>query len=468
MTYVNGYEGFLSRKEPHVAPSGLTTIPPLPSCLKPFQKIIVRWALRQGRCALFESTGLGKTLQQLVWADVVARHTKGRVLLFTPLAVAQQTVAEAEKFNIQGVAYAPDFAKANTRIVVTNYDRLHNFPLDKFAGVVLDESSILKAESGKTKDALIDGCQSIPWRLACTATPAPNDYKEFGNHSEFLGVMDQKEMLAMYFVHDGAIRAAGELEWRLKGHAKDVFWQWVTSWSVILRSPSDLGLDGTEYELPPLQKHSIVVNTDLPIQDGYFFAPEKLQLSERIHARSETVEPRCRAAAEIVNAQPDRSWLIWCGLNKEADLLTKLIHDAEEVRGSDEPDDKVEKLLGFCHQKPRVLVTKPSIAGWGLNWQHCSDIVFVGLNDSFEQLYQAIRRCWRFGQTKPVNVWIVSSDYEGAVVRNVAAKEKRFEIMYENAAKHAQRWVIQNLRMTSLNEAVPYAPKEEMEHPQWL
>jgi superfamily II DNA or RNA helicase len=462
------YRGFLARKVTLDPPSGLAHVPPLPRSLKPFQRDIVSWALHRGRAAIFAGTGLGKTLQQLCWAQEVHRHTQGPVLIFTPLAVAQQTVAEAAKFCIPGVEYAKDAGDISSPITVTNYDRLDRFDPREFAGVVLDESSIIKSHDSKTRVALIDACAETPWRLACTATPAPNDYVELGNHAEFLGVMREKEMLAMFFVHDGSVRAGGGAEWRLKRHAERDFWQWLASWAVMIRSPADLGYDDPQYILPPLIKHPVTVPVEYKPQPyGTLFPMEACTLSERIAAKRESIEARVIAAAAIVNAKPDRPWLIWCRLNDEADAIERAIPGAVQVTGSDDRDTKAARLLGFCSGSPRVLVSKPSIAGFGMNWQHCADMVFVGMDDSFESLFQAIRRCWRFGQSRPVNVYLIASELEGAVVENIAAKERDFERMCDEMAGHMKELTQRAVRGGRL-ATEDYHAIEPMKVPEWM
>jgi hypothetical protein len=439
------YEAFLADKMTQPDSVGLSTIPALPAALRPFQSDIVTWALRRGRGAVFAGTGLGKTFSQLSWAQAVQQETKRPVLVLAPLAVAHQTVQEAQKFNIDSVAYAADQSQIRSNIVVTNYDRIQNFDPAHFDGIVLDESSIIKAHDSKTRSSLIRFTADIPYRLPCTATPAPNDYVELGNHAEFLGVCSAKEMLATWFVHDGSMKATNVnnhgskpvAEWRLKGHAEQEFWAWLSSWSVMLRHPRELGYDEPGYDLPPLHKHFITVPSDLPVARS---------LSERMRARRESAVDRVAAAAALVNSRPDRPWLVWCNTNVESEALTAAIAGAVEVKGSDHPDLKTKRLMGFVNGQIRVLVTKPSIAGWGLNFQACADMVFVGLNDSFEQLFQAIRRCWRFGQTQPVSAHFIASTAEGAVVDNLAAKEAAAEYMANEMSKHTRDLMTRVLR----------------------
>lgn len=470
------YQSFIAAKMVQPRAVGLTDIPKLPSALKPFQREIVAWALRLGRAAIFAGTGLGKTLQQLSWAQVVAKHTGKPILILTPLAVAQQTVGEAVKFKIKSVAYARDQSEARTDIVVTNYDRIEKFDLTKFSGIVLDESSIIKAHESQTRRLLIELCRDMPFRLCCTATPAPNDYVELGNHAEFLGVLSSKEMLATWFVHDGSIRATNAqnhgskpiADWRLKGHAEHEFWRWVSTWAVVIHHPRDLGYDEPGYDLPPLIKRQITVPVayEPSLDTGLLFPMEVSTLSERLGARRNSLSARVEAAAKIINASPDRPWLVWCHLNDEATALTKAIPGAVEVRGGDEAELKAERLLGFASGTVRVLVSKPSIAGWGMNFQICADMIFVGLNDSFEQLFQAIRRCWRFGQTKPVTVHMVASEIEGAVVANLEAKELAAEHMANSMAEHMRDLTARSLRGVQAPQFTPHLTS--MSIPPWL
>lgn len=462
------YAEFLAHKMAVPESIGFSDVHGLPAFLKSHQRDIVTWALKRGRAAIFAGTGLGKTAMQLTWADAVRRDTGRPVLVLAPLAVAQQTVQEAAKFSIPDVAYAAHRDDIKSHIVVTNYDRIQNFDPDTFDGIVLDESSIIKAHDSKTRATLIDFTKDIPFRLPCTATPAPNDYVELGNHAEFLGVCSAKEMLATWFVHDGSMKATNVknhdarkkgkpvAEWRLKGHAEQEFWAWLSSWSVMLRHPRELGYDEPGYDLPPLHKQFITVQSDLPVAHT---------LSERLRARRDSTEDRVRAAAELVNSMPDRPWLVWCNSNLESDMLTKAIRDAVEVRGSDKPEVKTQRLMGFVNGSVRVLVSKPSIAGWGMNFQRCNHQIFVGLNDSFEQLFQAIRRCWRFGQTQDVYAWFVASTAEGAVVDNLAEKEAAAEYMAEQMSQHTRTLMTRSLRGDQ-RDVVPHT--KQMTLPSWM
>jgi superfamily II DNA or RNA helicase len=404
------------------------------SALFAYQSDIVSWALRRGRAAIFAGTGLGKTLMELAWAEKVASFTGLPVLIMTPLAVAAQFVKEGERFGID-VNRAASQSDIGSGVYVSNYDKLARFDLSQFGGIVLDESSILKAHDGKTRAALIAAAQSIPFRLAATATPAPNDYMELGNHAEFLGVMSYAEMLAMFFVHDGGDTA----KWRLKKHAEADFWRWMCSWSVMLTKPSDLGYDDTSHNLPPLltHQHTVAVEYRSSLETGLLFPVEARTMSERLGARRDSIDDRVQCAASLINGN-NRPWVAWCNLNSEAEALAAAIPGAVNVTGSDKDDLKEARLDAFARSDIRVLVTKPSICGFGMNWQHCSDTAFVGLNDSFEQVFQAVRRFWRFGQTKPVNVHFIASEMEGAVVANLQRKEadanRMIAAMVENMA----------------------------------
>lgn len=423
------YQSFISGKSMKAKAVGISTMPPLSNALFPYQRDIVAWALKRGRAAIFADCGLGKTLMQLAWADAVANHTGGRVLVLTPLAVAQQTAAEASRFGINA-AVCRDGALPPSGIVIANYQLIHKFSAKDFSGVVLDESSILKSFDGKFRSQIIDMFSSTLFKLACTATPAPNDHVELGNHAEFLGVMNRPEMLATFFCHDG-----GETQvWRLKGHAEDKFWEWVCSWSVMVRRPSDLGYSDEGFELPAMEVVDHHVESGIK-REGMLFAEHATDLESQRAARKSTLHQRCAVAAQMVNAS-DKPWIVWCELNDEGDELARLIPDAVQVAGSDSDDDKTSRMVGFANGLHRVLITKPKIAGFGMNWQHCANMVFVGLTHSYEQFYQATRRCWRFGQKSTVYAHAIITDVESSVARNIKRKEKESQRMVANMVKH--------------------------------
>lgn len=395
-----------------------------------FQHAIVGWAVRRGRAAVFADTGLGKTLMQLSWADEVASHTGGMVLILAPLAVSEQTIEQGSTFGIE-VRRVPQGGTPNAPGVwITNYERMDAIDFTELHGLVLDESSILKAHDGKTRQRIIDAAQGIPYRLSCTATPSPNDFEELGNQCEFLGVMSRTEMLATYFVNDTGDTGT----WRLKGWGASKFWEWMGTWAVVLRNPSDLGFDGSRYELPPLEYFEHVVSAGE--QEGELFARPAMGLAERRKAQRDSVEARCKALADLVNSEPDEPWLIWCHLNDEAALLTELIDGAVNVQGSDSPESKAKNLLGFAHGDVRVLVSKPKIAGFGMNWQHCARMAFVGLDDSFEKFYQAVRRCYRFGQKRSVKVHLFTAENEGQILANLKRKEEAHHEMSAQMIGH--------------------------------
>jgi hypothetical protein len=430
---VNDYSTFLASKARSVEKAGIIVRrDDIHKRLFHFQTEIVQRMLELGRGAIFASTGLGKTGMQIEWARQVHKHEGVDVLIFAPLAVASQTAREAQLLDVN-VAVCREPADIRPGINITNYDRLEKFDLSRFGGVVLDESSILKSTDGKTRTALIEAAQSVRFRLACTATPAPNDVMELGNHAEFLGVMRTAEMLATYFVHDG-----GETQkWRLKGHAEKAFWQWVGSWASVVDSPADLGYDGSAYVLPPLRMHEHVLDAP-PVSDGSsLFALPAASLMERRSARSVSVETRVAKDAEIMRATPG-PWLVWCGLNREADAMKSEMPALVEVRGSDRPEDKESRLIGFSDGTVQSLLSKPSIAGFGMNWQHCHQMIFIGIDDSWESLFQAIRRCWRFGQTEPVDVHLILSSAEIRVLENLKRKERDAGRLRQAMAREAQ------------------------------
>lgn len=427
----DAYTSFLARKAVTDPMTGLVDLPDLPACLFPHQADITRWALRRGRAALFAGTGLGKSLMELAWAQAIHQVTGKDILHLAPLAVSAQMAREGDKFGIPARVVAKQ-GDCLPGINITNYQKLDHFDLSRFGGVILDESSILKSTDGHYRTRLIEACQSIPFRLAATATPAPNDFMELGNHAEFLGIMKYTDMLATFFTHDGG----DTQKWRLKGHAENEFWKWMASWAVMLRKPSDLGYSNEGYDLPPLQfvQHMVSVDYAPNAETGLLFPMQAETLQERIAARRATVADRCELAASVTPA--DRPFVWWCNLNSESEMLTKLIPGAVETKGSDPDEVKERKLNDFSEGRTRVLVTKAGVAGFGMNWQHCADTGFVGLNDSFEQFYQAVRRFWRFGQTKPVNCHIIASEIEGATVSNIRRKEADAERMAAAMVMH--------------------------------
>ena len=425
---VMSYASFVSRKLAAIPPAGIDPPSELLGPLFPHQDALARWAIRRGRAAVFADTGLGKTRIQLAWADAIHRATGCKVLILAPLAVAEQTAEEGAALGVR-VVHARDGKDAGPGLTITNYERLHRFDPDEFGAVVLDESSCIKHHDTKTLATLLAAFRNTPYKLCATATPAPNDWTELGTHAEFLGVCSQAEMLSEYFVHDG-----GETQvWRLKGHARHQFWRWVSSWGALVRSPSDLGFDGSAYILPPLNVSEHLSRTDAEADEGKLFALEASTLSERRAARKASLEHRVADCAQMVNSDV-QPWVVWCDLNAESEALRKAIPDAVEIRGSDTIDHKERALSDFAHGRVRVLISKPSICGFGLNWQHCARMAFVGVTDSFEAYYQAVRRCWRFGQHRPVDVHIFASQLEGAIIANLKRKEADAKAMSESLA----------------------------------
>ncbi len=381
--------------------------------LHEWQRELVAWAAGRGRAAIWADTGLGKTLMQIEWARLMAGQ--GRSLIVAPLAVCAQTVREAAKVGVTAT-YVRSGDNLEPGMYVTNYEMVHHFDPTQFDAVVLDEASILKAHDGKTRTMLIRHFAPVPYRLACTATPAPNDPEELTNQAEFLGVMSRVNMLAAYFIHDSD-------GWRLKGHARSPMFKWMASWAVAIRRPSDMGYPDDGYILPGLNIESHLVEVQIE-QDGQLFPTDLGGVGGRAAVRRSTMAARCERAAAIVAAEPDEPWLIWCGLNDEATLLERLIPDAVNVHGGWSPEDKAEALLGFADGNIPRLITKPSLAAFGLNWQHCARMLFVGLSDSYEAYYQSIRRCYRYGQERVVDVHIVLSQLEAQIADNVRRKEQ--------------------------------------------
>lgn len=428
---ISNYEEFIEAKRIIAPPSGFSIAPErVNAMLFPFQRDIVRWALRRGKAAIFADCGLGKTPMQLEWARHVAEYTRSQVLILAPLAVSRQTQREGEKFGV-GVTVCKSQADVRPGVNIANYERLHQFRPDTFAGIVLDESSILKAQFGIVRHQINDFALDIPYRLAASATPAPNDLSELINHAEFFGIMTEAEIKALFFTQDGN----SSNKFRLKRYAENEFWKWMASWSVALRRPSDLGYSDDGFILPDCTVHQVTVDLSDPLQAGMLFSVQAVGLEEQRAARRASLGDRVTAAAELVNAS-NEPWLVWCDLNDESTALAKAIPDAIEVQGSDTAEHKEDAMLGFSEGRYRVLVTKPSIAGFGMNWQHCAHVAFVGLSHSYEAYYQAVRRVWRFGQQSQVNVHVITSNADGPVVASIERKEQQAMEMFDNIVKH--------------------------------
>ncbi len=458
------YADFLKKKSQIHIPTGIEKDFWLHQDLKPHQKDIVSWALRRGRAAVFAGTGLGKTLMEMNWAQSVMEYTGKPVLILAPLAVsAQISLQEGPKFNFDITHAHSDEDVTKTSIYATNYEKIDKFDLSKFGGIVLDESSILKNQTGKYRTTLIQTCKQIPFRLAATATPAPNDFMELGNHSEFLGIMSYTDMLATFFVHDGGATQ----NWRLRGHAESAFWKWMCTWSVMLRKPSDLGYSNEGYDLPPLQQiqHTVGADYQANMDTGMLFPLQAETMQERLKARKATVKERVEHAASITPKDGHFVW--WCNLNDESDHLAKAIPDSVEIRGSDNEKSKEEKLIAFSRGDIQRIITKSKVCGFGMNWQHCNQTGFVGMNDSFEQLYQAIRRFYRFGQEKEVYAHFIASELEGAVVANIKRKEMQAEKMADNMVKHMSDLSSIEIRGAK-RDTDDYKPQQKMQFPTFL
>lgn len=439
---MSGYSEFLESKRIIANPSGgEVTAEKISPILYDFQSDVVRWALRRGRAAIFEDCGLGKTFQQLEWARIIG----GCSLIVAPLSVANQTVKEARKLNIEVTKIRSPDELQSSGIHITNYEMLHAFigNAGKLMSIVLDESSILKSLDGKTRKMLLTHFVRVPWRLCCTATPCPNDIAELANHAEFLGVMTRPQMLATFFVHD-------QDGWRMRGHAADSFYRWMSSWAMAMKSPADLGYDDSLYRLPPLNIIDEVVETEWR-RPGELFPGKLKGITDRAAVRKNSVADRVTRVAEIANST-DEQVIVWCGLNDESTQATKAIPDAIEVKGGDSIETKLERIEGFIDGKYRVLVTKPKIAGHGMNFQMASRMVFLGLSDSYESYYQCIRRCWRYGQDKPVNVHVVVTDHETEIVGNVRAKEEQAEQLSAEIVAAAKEYEMDELRDSADHE----------------
>lgn len=454
---ISSYRAILDGKSLDVPPAGLATVPELNPHMFPFQRSVTDFLLRQGRAAAFLDTGLGKTICQLDFARIVVEHTNAPVLILAPLAVGPQTAREAEKFGIDAavVEKASDVRK---RVNITNYEKIQHFDPAEFSGVVLDESSILKSFTGATTRALIKSFAKTPFRLACTATPAPNDHMELGQHCQFLGAMNSNEMLSRWFISDQTQMG----RYRLKGHAVNSFWDWVASWARCISKPSDIGFSDAGYDLPRLETHQHIVTADRSTDtNGLLFRIPETSATSIHKEKRLTANARADLIAAQVNSNK-QPWIVWCDTDYEADALTARIPDAVEVRGSMSSREKEEKIIGFLDGTVRVLLSKPSICGFGLNFQHCAHMAFAGLSFSYESYYQAVRRCWRFGQKRPVHVHIAMADTERAIHDTIARKVGEHETMKAEMTAAMKRVV--ELRGVKN----PYNPTTKRALPTWL
>ena len=466
---MSSYAELLERKRVAFDPKGFDDVPPLHPSLFPHQRAVTEFALRMGCAAMFLDTGLGKSFSALEWGRVVVEKTNKPVLMLAPLAVGPQHQREAERFGIDAKYVRDNFEIDRPRIYITNYERLSDFVVSQFSGVILDESSILKSFDGKTTRALIAAFASTPYRLCCTATPAPNDHTELGTHAEFLGVMRRDEMLPRWFIND----TANTGQWRIKGHAAGDFWRWVASWARCVSLPSDLGFDDGGYALPPITVTEHMVKADRTVDAGedlrgplagqlrLFRMPDTSATA--IHKEKRlTADDRADLVTQCVDSDPEQPWIVWCDTDYEADAILARIDDAAEVRGSMMLSLKEARLDAFSRGDLRVLVTKPSIAGYGLNWQHCARMAFAGLSFSYENYYQAIRRCWRFGQTRPVQVHIAMADTEAAIKRVIDRKAD------DHGAMKREMAAAMRLAVNAERAKAAYVPSTNVKLPNWL
>lgn len=454
---MRGYRDFLARKTQDGTMSGFDPLW-MPGFLFDFQQSLVDWSLRKGKSAIFADCGLGKTPMQLVWAENVVRKTGKPVLILTPLAVAAQTLAEAAKFGIE--CRRSPHGEVHAGINIANYERLHHFRPEDFAGVVCDESSAIKNFQGERRKAVTDFMRHMPYRLLCTATAAPNDFIELGTSSEALGELGYMDMLARFFKNDQNSSNprrtwVGGTKWRFKGHAEDPFWRWVSSWARAVRRPSDLGFDDGRFVLPPMIENEYTVEART-LADGMLFSLPAVGMREQREERKRTIVERCEKVASLVES--DKPVVAWCHLNKEGDLLARMIPGSVQVSGQDSDDEKERKFESFSSGQSRVLVIKPKIGAWGLNWQHCAHMTFFP-SHSFEQYYQGTRRCWRFGQTRPVVVDVVTTEGERGVLGNLKRKAADADRMFSSL-------------VANMNDALRIERRagftQESEVPSWL
>lgn len=457
---MNAYQEFIASRRIAAKPSGFA----FPEeWLNPnafdYQRSIIKWMIRKGKACVFADCGLGKGLILLNGCEIVAKHTGGRVLILCPLAVGHQLVREADRFGIDGVKLCRSQEDVSTPISITNYERLHLFDASHFVGVACDESSIIKSIDGHIKTEILAKFSNTPYRFACTATPAPNDHMELGNHAEFVGAMKSSTMLATFFTHDGGDTS----KWRLRGHAKRKFWEWVASWAVMCRTPADLGFDGSRFILPELRIVEHIIPTEA--KAGRLFAVDAVTLNDQRAVRRETIPQRLEVVKRIIGEQPSPH-IVWCNLNAESEAAASALDDAIEVTGSQDEDTKTENLRAFAVGEKRIIVSKASIAGFGLNWQHCANMTFFGLSHSWEEFYQAVRRCYRFGQTKPVTVNVVLSDQELTILENIKRKQADADAMATGMIE-AMRGFSQS-ELGKARNGSEYNPQQSMELPQWL
>lgn len=455
------YEEFLKTKELQTIEAGFDVEESwLSDRLFPFQKDIVRWAVKKGKAAILTGCGTGKTFMLLEWAYCVHRYTGGKVLIISPLSVVHQTAKEAAKFEICEVNICRSQGDVKDGVNITNYEMVEHFNAGDFVAVVLDESSILKSFTSKTTVDFVDRFYRTPYKLLCTATIAPNDYTEIGTSCEFLGIMSRTEMLATYFVHDGGKTS----DWRLKKAGVSKFWEWFATWAIYFNSPSDLGYEVDGYDLPELKIETIL--TESKINDYEMFVKVAETLQERRDARKESMDDRATKTIELTQSN-DEQWLIWVDYNDESSLLKSRISDCVEVKGSDAPEYKAQASLDFANGDIRCLVSKASIFGFGSNFQGCHQEIFCGLSDSYERFYQAVRRCWRFGQTKEVYCYIILSEKEVSILENIKRKQKQMDEMQKQMTALMRDVTLSEIKHTT-RITTSYEPQKELELPSFL
>lgn len=455
------YAEFLKTKELKTIDAGFD-VPEewLSDKLFPYQRDIVRWALKKGKAAILTGCGTGKTFMLLEWAYCVHRQTGGKVLIVSPLSIVSQTAREANKFKICDVTVCRTQKDVRDGLNITNYEMVEHFKTSEFIAVVLDESSILKSFTSKTTSDFTDKFYHTPYKLLCTATIAPNDYTEIGTSCEFLGIMSRTEMLATYFVHDGGKTS----DWRLKKAGVSKFWEWFATWAIYFNSPKDLGYEDGEYELPPLNIKTIL--TKSKIEDYQMFVKVAETLQERREARRESMEDRTDKAYELTQTDPSQ-WLLWVDYNDESEVLRKKIPGCVEIKGSDEPETKAQASIDFANGSIRCLVSKPSIFGFGSNFQSCHNEIFCGLSDSYERFYQAVRRCWRFGQSEPVNVYIIISEKEVSILENIKRKQSLMDEMQKNMTALMKEVTLSEIKHTT-RITTNYRPEEQFKLPVFM
>ena len=456
----NAYHDFLKTKAITATPSGFDVeSADMNRNMFDFQKDLCRWALRKGKSAILIGCGCGKTIIQLEWAHQVHAYTNEPVLILAPLSVVNQTAKEARKFGIETVHVCRSQNDVKDGLNITNYEMIEHFDVSVFSGIVLDESSILKSFTSKTTGQLTELFAKTPYKLLCSATIAPNDFTEIGTTCEFLGIMSRTEMLATYFVHDGGKTA----DWRLKKAGRSKFWEWMATWAVCFNNPNELGYEIDGYDLPKLHINTIFTKSKVGDYELFVKAAETLQ--ERREARKESMEDRTDRASALANGS-NETWLCWVDYNDESAMLSKKCIDSVEVKGSDEPEYKAQASIDFADKKIHCLVSKPSIFGFGSNFQSCHNMIFCGLSDSYERFYQAVRRCWRFGQTEEVNVYIILSEKEVNILNNIERKQAQMDEMQKEMTALMREVTLSEIKHTT-RIVDTYNPRKEMKIPKW-